>query len=680
MSKLTKKKLIRKRIKTNKNSKNRIQKYVVKDGVYKLGPNGKYSLREEVLTHIVKGNFSERQIKKNGNRTTETILTGGLHTYQAWIDFKNMRKDVVNLRFFNSDKDKYWYYARELQNGVITLRLPKDLFQNKAAKVTKFPEVYYKSGYLWKTLFPKDKTREDIISIINESLYNLNKKESQENILIGYALLKHPFTALKVRIQFRGTEINSAFPTWDQPMTGNNGKAYSHFDSSSFIMSLSTEFFDDNEKLYVPPDSEIYIHSEGSNSIVENTLKFIIERPALPQMGELSAWLSARETELKVVAKGLNEESIIGFKKYLKDSFICKDGFYFQRDIYNNLQLRDNIKLLNAASIHQNVIETLICVYHYDQINRTMHFEDAITHILNNKITYSGFLDSWNNKRLHNKILDLVVSYHSDTIIPKYISSLSVSPTRNDLYTEFDLNRYWKLELNLTDEKDANLLSIIHKPNIDITMIPDHFKDYILNNLNENYFINYDQKDRTEIVSRIIISQGKNFKDLIQDCVALTSCQDFSFFGERFCAIFERITTNKIEGIDKESICLIIRDYFRVQTAQRMKIILRNKDFDLFNINYHSQQSEIFRSDIIIKHERKVNVFMLEMFLGQSLKISEYIDDISLYKQIQEYMECVWTERPPMQNSIPAYIEHWLNQKDQSWRKDVSTGLDAIFF
>ena len=106
---------------------------------------------------------------------------------------------------------------------------------------------------------------------------------------------------------------------------------------------------------------------------------------------------------------------------------------------------------------------------------------------------------------------------------------------------------------------------------------------------------------------------------------------------------------------------------------------MRNPDFDFNKIDYNDSRSEKYRSDIIIKHERRVNVIKLENFLSQSLRIAEYLNDSLLSSKIKKYVENVWTERPPMPKSIPDYIEHWSNQKDQSWRKGVSTSVTAIF-
>ncbi len=68
------------------------------NGVYHLGPENKYFLTESSLEHIIKGDFSQRT-EENGNEVIiENILKGGLHTYDAWIDFKkDNNKLVINI-------------------------------------------------------------------------------------------------------------------------------------------------------------------------------------------------------------------------------------------------------------------------------------------------------------------------------------------------------------------------------------------------------------------------------------------------------------------------------------------------------------------------------------------------------------------------------------------------------
>lgn len=656
---------------------------VLKNEGYNIGPNNQYFLSESALSHIINGDFTEKLIENFGHRTgeKETIIKGGLHTYQAWINFKQSRNDIIHLKFFNSNKHKLWYYARSLQNGVITLKIPREVFQSKAANLTKYPDSYYKSGYLWKTLFPKDKTKLDILNIIDEALYNLDKEDTQVGILIGYALMTHPFTALKIRIQFNGNKINSAFPTWEQPMTGNTGKAYSHSDTISFSIAASTEYFDDEEKNDRFIDSDIYIHKLGITSVILNTPSFFLERPALPINGEVDIWKLERESQLLEIAKKIDKDEIISLQKYLEDSFICKDGYPFQQGAYEKLfdEFGRDIKLFNSILISQNIIESITIINNYDQINKTLYLIDTITHLLLNKIAYAGALDSWNNKILHNKIIDFVLSYHNTNIIPVYINSISKSPIRSSLYIEFDLaNICYKREFNLLDDKEATLFSVMNLPIDEYTIKPKYFKDYLLLNLSENYFMNFDEIKRDAFINKIIKDLGINFEKIVEHSINVTSTNDFVFFQEKFNELIEKIITENITGIENDSLSIIIKDFFRIQTAQRMKITLRKYDWKLDAMEYFDYDSEEYKLHTLIKHERRINVYSLEAFLKDTLRLAIYLSDEKLISEIKKYQKSVWTERPPQQKIIPNYIKHWMNQKDKSWQNDFLSYSEFI--
>lgn len=632
-----------------------MQKYILRDNIYYLGPNHNYCLTKKALNHIIDGDFTERLTEVSGKRTgnKELVLKGGLHTYQGWIKFKKFIPNIAHLRFYNSNKHKFWYFARELQNGVITLKLPVEIFQSKAANLTKFPETYYKSGYLWKTLFPKNKTKNDILNIINESLYNLDKSESQAKILIGYALLDDPFKTIKIRIQCECNEINSAFPTWEQPMTGNNGKAYSHADTISFIIASSTEFFDDENYLI---ESNIYGSNFELNSLIANTPYFFLKRPTYPNIENIKKWNLSRNKELKRIAKKINSTGITKLKNYLQDSFICKEGYFFQQDAYNQIYIdfSNNKVLFNAISINKNILEALSIINYFDNKNKSTHLIEVITHLLLNKIIYTGALDNWNNKILHNKILDFILEYHDEKIIPIYLNLLSNSPTRYSLYLEFDLaNICFKKNFNLLDKKEGGLFSVMNLPIDNYTIKSVYFKDYLLLNLSENYYLCFNESFRDKQIDKIIYDFGENFTKFVEDVMRTTETKDFYFFSDKFDLLTKKIILSNIQDIDIKSFSLIIKDYFRIQTAQRMKIFLRKQDFELNAMEYFDYNSQDFKLHTLIKHERRINVFCLEDFLDNSFKLAEYLQDENLKLQINQYRDKVWTERPPLPKPIP---------------------------
>lgn len=638
------------------------------DGKYMLGPEEKYTLTEEAFVHIINGDYSERLVlDENGIRTgeKETILQGGLHTYKSWIDLKNTRDDIVHLQLFNSKKHKYWYYARSLKNNVITLKIPRELFQNKAANITRYPDTFYKSGYLWKTLFPKDKTKEDILKIIDEALFKLDKEESQEGVLIGYALVDNPFTAIKVRIQCRGYQINSAFPAWEQPRIGNTGKAYSHIDTIGFNIAQSTEFFDDYEESIknnttLFTDNNIYL-------LTINTPEYFLRRPILPEYGNINEWNLKREKDLKSIAKHLEEDDIETLKQYLQDPLISKGSFSFQLEVYNSLynEFSNNRDLFNAVLIHQNIFEALLIIYFYDQENHSLHLIEMIEFILLSKTTFTGALDCWNNKRLHNKIIDLVLNYHSTDIINVYWKSIIKSPTRSCLFLEFDVfNICYKKKLSQYDE----LFDIIYASGMDVMIRPEYFYDYLLYMLGENYLIGLQEEKQKELVHEIINSQGPQFHKMVEDCFKLTSSNDLTFLSEKLSLLVQKtIDYNLTSNINANDLNIFIKDYFRVQTANRMKILHRYPDFELDALDVYEFGSEKCKLNTIIKHERRTIVVILENFLDIISSIANQIEDKTLLEQITKYKDNVWTERPPVPKGIPNYIKHWIHSKNQEW-------------
>lgn len=646
-----------------------IQKKIqLTDGQYLLGPNNQYSLSEAAFLHIISGDLSERQICLNGSKKTkkEIILAGGLHTYDGWINFKKNHLDTVHLYHFNSKIHKYWYYARTLKNNVVTLKIPKELFNSKGASITKIPDSYYKSGYLWKTLFPKNKSKDDILSIIDEALYYLNKEESGKGLLIGYALRNHPFTAIKVRIQCQGNIIHSAFPTWEQPKIGNNGKSYSHSDTISFVIASSTEFFDDNNSKMIK--SRIYDDVKGLTSLYNSTPKFLLERKRLHTTNNLNEYKKSREDELIALTNNIDNEALNSLQLYLEDVLICKHSFTFQLNIYNELikNIDSDLKLFNAISFTQNILDILTVFYHYDQTNKSKYFVEAMKYLLLNKTIATGALDHLHNKVIHNNILKFVSSYYNDNIIPQYLDLLAQCPSKSALYTEFDaINSCYKKNLDpLSEEFD-----IIYNPNQEITLKPEYFNLYLLYLLGENYLLISNPNVRNQLVDSIIESQGIGFKKMVSDFFQISSSKDLEFFPVLFENIGLKIINQKITNVNHNSLSIIIKDYFRTQTAQRVKIMCYKPDLAFFRYSYEAFGTEEYKIYTCLKHERITNVQMLTMFLDNAYQIAQYLTDEDLLSRIDNYKNNVWTERPPlaMLNTIPNYIPHWENQKDKSW-------------
>lgn len=161
-----------------------------------FGKQGEYELTESALKHILSGDTAIRPVNSQGVRTTEVVLSGGLHTWDGWENLLSHHTNIAHLLEYDVDRHDDWFFARELQNGVITLKIPRLLFTGSAAKITMQPDNYYKSGYLWKTLYPIGYTEDDIIRTLTEAFNNIDRDDSNyptseqgSGVLYGYALV-----------------------------------------------------------------------------------------------------------------------------------------------------------------------------------------------------------------------------------------------------------------------------------------------------------------------------------------------------------------------------------------------------------------------------------------------------------------------------------------------------------
>ncbi|MGB9189953.1 MULTISPECIES: hypothetical protein [unclassified Acinetobacter] len=174
-----------------------------------------------------------------------------------------------------------WFYVRELQNGVLTAKLPRTLFNKRAASATLSVDKYYISGYLWKTLFPANTDKIKLLEYIKEGLENLDLEKSENAQLFGYCNIQSDPTKI-IRLMYfihDDNNIASCFPTWTQPYTGNNGKAFSHKHVLSYPIVQSTMMIDYNFDRKKLPLTKLDIDLLETKAIlVSGKDDFIIEK------------------------------------------------------------------------------------------------------------------------------------------------------------------------------------------------------------------------------------------------------------------------------------------------------------------------------------------------------------------------------------------------------------------
>ena len=228
---------------------------------------------------------------------------------------------------------------------------------------------------------------------------------------------------------------------------------------------------------------------------------------------------------------------------------------------------------------------------------------------------------------------------------------------------DFDvINSCYKRELDPLSEE----LDIIYATGKNIELRSDYFITFLLYQLGENYLL-LKQDMQKVLINNIIESPGDGFNEMIKDFINMYTFLDIDFFPEKFNNLCKLIIEKNISGINSSSIETISKDYFRIQTAQRFKTVLREPYYGYKGDDVNFGKSE-YVEGLATKHERLTNVFLLKQFLDDNIKLANHINEPNLVVKLKKFKENIWTERPPtFNNNIPNYIKHWIHEKKQNW-------------
>lgn len=638
----------------------------------KFGEAGQYELSEEAFRHIVWGDTAVRPVKSAEGRDYEVVLSGGLHTYKGWEKFAALHPKIVHLLQFQAGVHDAWYFARELQNGVIALKIPRRLFTKNAAGITRLPDNYYKSGYLWKTLFPTSYTDEDILRAIGEALLNIDQEDSTPptaeepaGVLYGYASIDDPVAASKVRIQVRGDQIMSAFPAWEQPMTGNNGKAYSHEHSINFQIAESTLDY----KKFDVPFGPVFLDNKFSlATLMERTPVFIMERQ-LRQLAEpIDAYRAARQSAIEKVAEKSTSAELDLVDAYLADFPCAKNPFAVQRLLYDHfLQSLDSTPtVFNAAQIAENVGDCLWLLVHCDNRFKTRRAVDAMIRFLSMAVVHTGGLCTLMFKSLLGKMILIARAHHLASALQEILAALASSPCRAALYTEFDLNPFVKTN------DDFGLMTI-GRPEIKLELTTEHLLEFFAFSLGENYLLSFSREQRLAIARSALdrLSIWRMASDVMSRFVGL----DFDFFMPDILDLSE-LPTQALPFED--DLLAITRDYGRMMLMLRQRIILEDpvaygaeKDFSLRGTQGYF---ELMRQ----KHKWALIRIQHQRMLDSALAFADKVGYPRLSDACRAANERFSTEMIPLPKSIPDYIDSWRKKAEP---KDLAFDqmLDQMF-
>lgn len=612
----------------------------------RLGPESIYTLSEAAMQHIVFGDISRRQDRDATHRTKLTpVIAGGLHTFEGAQTFLKLRPDIHHGLYYEPAEGHHWYYGRALQNGVILLKIPREAFQSKAAKLTEFPETYYKSGYLWKTLFPKGYTQKDIVKAIDEALSLQDEAESSDGLIIGYTKNDDPFKVLKIRIQVRGYEIMSAFPTWSQPMTGNNGKPFSHIEAINTVISASCVFLlgeDDVLNSYAAACDH-----KKLEELYLLTPRFFLKRNKA-KADDRIGFRVKRNQMLRDTASTLNEEEIenlialITKVEYLRYPFVTMNAIY--SCCYSKIKRFKEYE--NAIALYQNLYESLIVLSHWDLSHGTTKAYDVIIRLLQVHFVNTGGLDQWELKRLSNLIMNVVGSYNRSDIICGFLSALSMSPVRIAFFVEFNVNTFFNSKIEIIGLDDY-----WEKP-----MLFKHYIQYVVQNLGINYTYNFSDDFNVDLATKIQDQAGTKSSQMISEIINYAVAKDFNLFISSFSELIQKV------DIDAGAISVIkdiLYDYHRTLAANVQRILVKHRKlFSVHPDDYEFGTSEHYAFSKA-KHEHRFLSTMKQLSIEQ---IATHIGNAGFAKEpsdiIAKYTPMLpEVEKIPMPKSVPGYVE-----------------------
>lgn len=640
----------------------------------RFGEAGQYELSEDALNHILWGDTVVRPRNAFGARTHETVLSGGLHTYEGWELFVALHSNVVHLLQYDVDQHDDWFYARELQNGVITLKVPRRLFTGDAANITRLPDLHYKSGYLWKTLFPLSYTVDDILKAVGEAIENIDREDSTPptaerpvGVIYGYVAIHESFSAMKLRIQLNGSQIRSAFPAWEQPFTGNNGKAYSHEHSISFQIAESTVKWEVFQKTYGPvfPNQMFDLLA-----LVELTPDFIRKRARRDPAVGVDAWQAARQGELQQVAEAASLDDIAKIEAYLHDYVCSKDPFYVQRGLYMHYlaEINESSPVFNAGQIVENIGESLRVLSICDGRFQTRRAIDAMVRFLGMAVTHAGGLNTLLYKRLLGQFLMIALSHHDAEALKEVIAALAASPCRAALYTEFDLNPFWKMN----DDTALSVIGVIGVTGVTLELTPEHLFEFIAFNLGENYLIVFTKDQRLALARKMFASP--ELLQMAADSMSFLAGSDFDFFMPIKLDLSQLGTK---EPPAEDDLIAVAKDYGRMLVLQRQRVVLEDPEAHNEEPDFDEWGTQEFFELTKQKHKRRFIQHFHEAMLEGLIGFADTVSYGDLKESCERALAGLPTERIPLPKSIPNYINSW-QAKQKKQDVDVAAMIEQI--
>lgn len=213
-----------------------------------------FVIDQKALKHIFSG-----EIVSTKNPAGQRIyqISGGLHTYEGLQDFLKLRPDIKSLYDARYTVGG-WYETTLSRNGVLYLRLPESAYTKKSLKSLWSADLYLNSGYLWKTLFPKDLSQEEILNLIQEVLRNPGNviQRGWSTVVTGDVRLQNGrILSLTIYLDSKTKTVISAFPSFNQPIYQGSGMSALGLHRQAVIIvntESQLEYVKENASVIIP--------------------------------------------------------------------------------------------------------------------------------------------------------------------------------------------------------------------------------------------------------------------------------------------------------------------------------------------------------------------------------------------------------------------------------------------
>tara|TARA_Y100000310_G_C20692193_1_gene823063 strand:+ start:1796 stop:3514 length:1719 start_codon:yes stop_codon:yes gene_type:complete len=527
-----------------------------------------FKIDNNAIEHISVGEYSDNHGRK--------VIKGGLHCVEGLVKLLLDNPDITDLLSYDCSKHSDWYFIRELCCGAFLVRLPRALFSGKAANATMNPDNHYKSGYLWKTIFPPSVKRSDIPDIVQYVVNNGTKKDNhkraQSGSIIGCASINGAL--VRIEVLYENDIIKSAYPTWTQPTDEKNGKPFTHIDSIRF------------------PISQSYMCSDGNSITAPKNFSITLpsQRPAV---------LNKKEN-IKIALSGSELEQV---QNYV--TTFPKLKFSAHIDIER--------KKRGMPSVFSDIISAL---HLFIESKAEKNAESIIHAVMSNLVVHTGY-NEIEAKRLATHIMITVLSTFDSEGKCRFIKHLNNSPLKYYFYADFGLEGAIKQR---------------HIKNCPLDDVPKDF-DVVNTTLLDDYIV-VDNEDKSRLLAQLLPETHllrldheerkalqKDKFSLVENSLSVLKSGDFKPFYWLFEILLKDTRFKGSDDIESDLIS-IANDFIKLKQSERSRLHSIYKGYYAKTKEFYTPVDAPLVYGYALKHELYLNQMQVDGMISSLKKLS----------------------------------------------------------